>query len=72
MPTHIPNAQVIPWLSALGYSLCYGPILARMFRDYYIYCTQKQYVSSYKFELNELWNTTIINTHAYSLCRTAT
>ena len=26
-----------PWLTALGYSLCYGTILAKMVRVYYIF-----------------------------------
>ena len=38
------NLQVVtvlcnltPWLTALGYSLCYGTILAKMVRVYYIF-----------------------------------
>ena len=38
------NQQVVtalcnltPWLTALGYSLCYGTILAKMVRVYYIF-----------------------------------
>ena len=29
--------NITPWLTALGYSLCYGTILAKMFRVYYIF-----------------------------------
>ena len=29
--------QITHWLSALGYSLCYGTILAKMFRVYIIF-----------------------------------
>ena len=35
MHTHL--SQVDPWLSALGYSLCYGTILAKMTRVYFIF-----------------------------------
>ena len=29
--------NLTPWLTALGYSLCYGTILAKMVRVYYIF-----------------------------------
>ena len=29
--------NLTPWLTAIGYSLCYGPILAKMARVYYIF-----------------------------------
>ena len=29
--------NVAPWLTAIGYSLCYGTILAKMARVYYIF-----------------------------------
>ena len=29
--------NITPWLTALGYSLCYGTILAKMVRVYYIF-----------------------------------
>ena len=32
--------NLTPWLTALGYSLCYGTILAKMARVYYIFTNQ--------------------------------
>ena len=29
--------NLTPWLTAIGYSLCYGPILAKTARVYYIF-----------------------------------
>jgi gamma-aminobutyric acid type B receptor len=29
--------NLTPWLTAIGYSLCYGTILAKMARVYYIF-----------------------------------
>ena len=29
--------NITPWLTALGYSLCYGTILVKMVRVYYIF-----------------------------------
>ncbi len=29
--------NITPWLSAIGYSLCYGTIMAKMMRVYYIF-----------------------------------
>jgi gamma-aminobutyric acid type B receptor len=29
--------NITPWLTAIGYSLCYGTILAKMIRVYYIF-----------------------------------
>ncbi len=29
--------NLTPWLTAIGYSLCYGTILAKMIRVYYIF-----------------------------------
>jgi len=42
IPTANPYAvaalcNLTPWLTALGYSLCYGTILAKMARVYYIF-----------------------------------
>ena len=42
VPTTNPTAvsvlcNITPWLTALGYSLCYGTILAKMCRIYYIF-----------------------------------
>ena len=42
IPVNSPNAVIgicnlIPWLTAIGYSLCYGTILAKMTRVYYIF-----------------------------------
>ena len=36
---HVVTAlcNITPWLTALGYSLCYGTILAKMARVYYIF-----------------------------------
>ena len=31
------NFQLIPWLTSLGYSLCYGVILVKMARVWYIF-----------------------------------
>ena len=28
--------QLTPWLTAIGYSLCYGTIIVKMFRIFYI------------------------------------
>ena len=42
VPTTDPQAVTVlcnltPWLTALGYSFCYGTILAKMVRVYYIF-----------------------------------
>ena len=40
--------QVTPWLISLGYSLCYGTIVVKMARVWYIFnnpVIQKKYVS---------------------------
>ena len=42
IPTTDPHAvavlcNITPWLTALGYSFCYGTILAKMVRVYYIF-----------------------------------
>ena len=29
--------QLAPWLNAIGYSLCFGTIVVKMFRVYYIF-----------------------------------
>lgn len=29
--------NLVPWLLAIGYSLCFGTIVAKMFRIYYIF-----------------------------------
>ena len=34
---HILLCNLTPWLTALGYSLCYGTILAKMLRVYFIF-----------------------------------
>lgn len=31
------NMQITPWLTSLGYSLCFGIIMAKMFRVFYIF-----------------------------------
>ena len=39
-PTQTPVVflcNLIPWLTAIGYSLCFGTIVAKMFRIYYIF-----------------------------------
>ena len=36
--SHLPTLpQVTPWLTSLGYSLCYGTILVKMVRVWYIF-----------------------------------
>ena len=42
IPSTNPNVMLMfcnltPWLAAIGYSLCYGTILAKMARVYYIF-----------------------------------
>ncbi len=42
IPTTSPGVvtafcNLTPWLTAIGYSLCYGTILAKMARVYYIF-----------------------------------
>ena len=42
IPTTDPDVVAVfcnltPWLTAIGYSLCYGTILAKMTRVYYIF-----------------------------------
>ena len=42
IPTTSPDVvkvfcNLTPWLTAIGYSLCYGTILAKMARVYYIF-----------------------------------
>jgi len=36
-PTTFVTAQVEPWLFSIGYSLCFGTILAKMYRVHYIF-----------------------------------
>ena len=37
MQAVIALCNITPWLTALGYSFCYGTILAKMVRVYYIF-----------------------------------
>ena len=49
--------QVTPWLTSLGYSLCYGTIVVKMARVWYIYnnpAIQKKYVSITEYSHSNL------------------
>jgi len=38
---YVRTFQVTPWLTALGYSMCYGTILVKMARVYFIFNNPK-------------------------------
>jgi len=55
--------NLTPWLTALGYSLCYGTILAKMARVYYIFhnpVALKKKVRSVLKTLNLHWHVIVV------------
>ena len=68
IPTANPYAvaalcNLTPWLTALGYSLCYGTILAKMARVYYIFhnpVALKKKVRSGLKTLNLHWHVIVV------------
>ena len=51
------DMQMTAWLAAIGYSLCYGTIVAKMFRVFYIFRNPtakkrvSQFVQTYNFTM---------------------
>ena len=62
-PTTNPHAVTVlcnltPWLTALGYSLCYGTILAKMVRVYYIFDKPTPQKRKVKLEMHSIVSST--------------